>query len=115
MTRKAHVGIMLPTGALIAAAMVLGVLTYRQNRIWAEPIVFYNNIIDNGVLSPATYNNLGVIYMRQHNYNKAIEEFRHANAIVPNIPDSHYNLAMTLLRLPEGDIIFRRLSTNGRR
>jgi hypothetical protein len=63
---------------LVAAAVpicVLGVLTWRQNEIWREPVVFYNNIIDANDPAPEAHINLGLYYYSHADYDAALKQF----------------------------------------
>jgi hypothetical protein len=87
------------TLALIAA---LSARTYDQNKVWSDPITFYNNIFAHGVVSPRAHNNLAIAYTQQHDLPKAIDEYRRAVAEGDTYAETHYNLALAMLSLPDG-------------
>ena len=86
--------------ALVAAA-ALGLRSWDQNRIWHDPVVFYNNIFDHGEVSARARNNLALAYMDRHDYAQAISQFNQAIAITDTYAETRYNLALALLSLPD--------------
>lgn len=85
----------------LLATTALSARTYDQNKIWREPIVFYNNIFAHGVASPRAHNNLAIAYMNIHDLPKAIEEYRRAIKEGDTYAETHYNLALALIELPD--------------
>ena len=57
----------------------LGTLTWRQNRIWANPEIFYRNIFASGDPSPGAHINLGGYYSSKKDYAAAFEQYRLAD------------------------------------
>ena len=55
-------------------AVFLGVLTFQQNRIWSEPVVFYNNIFAHGERAPKAHTMLGAYYTQHDNPASGIEQ-----------------------------------------
>jgi len=89
--------------SLVVIAM--GVLTYRQNEIWADPITFYNNVFAQGERAPKIHYNLGLIYAARGDTEQAMVQYRMA---IQNADDRfpfsypHVNLASALMNLPDG-------------
>ena len=88
-------------GSAMIAITALSARTYEQNKIWREPIAFYNNIFDHGVSSPRARNNLAIAYTNNHDLPKAIEEYRRAIKEGDTYAETHFNLALALLQLPD--------------
>lgn len=83
-------------------AVVFAFLTYKQNEIWYDPIVFYKNILDQGETSTRARNNLGVAYMERGEYPKAMEQFRLAMKDHDLTPETHQNIASLFSKNPDG-------------
>ncbi len=83
-------------------ALTLGIATFKQNEIWHDPIVFYKNILDRGEPSERSRNNLGVIYIEQGEYAKAMEQFQLTLKDHDLTPETHQNIAALLSKIPDG-------------
>jgi tetratricopeptide (TPR) repeat protein len=88
-------------GTALITVTALSARTYDQNKIWHDPIVFYNNIFSYGVQSARAHNNLAIAYTNIHNIPMAIQEYRRAIMEGDTYAETHYNLALTLLALPD--------------
>lgn len=86
----------------IAAAMALGAKTLQQNTVWYNPFTLYGNIFANGERSPRGHNNLAIAYQKNHQLPEAIEELRKAIKEGDTYAETHHNLALALLSLPDG-------------
>ena len=92
--------------ALLAASGIAAVgfaacffgMTYDQNKIWHDPIVFYNNIFAYGETSARAHNNLALYYADRGAYAQAIEHFALAIKASDAYAETRYNLALTYLR-----------------
>jgi len=49
-----------------------GILTYQQNRVWRDPLTFYNNIFDQGEKAAKAHANLGNFYIQKGDYKNGI-------------------------------------------
>lgn len=87
-------------GLAITLVAALSARTFDQNKFWREPIVFYTHIFSYGVQSPRAHNNLAIAYMDHHDLPKAIEEYRKAVQEGDTYAETHYNLAIALMALP---------------
>ncbi|MDX2028727.1 MAG: tetratricopeptide repeat protein [Alphaproteobacteria bacterium] len=88
--------------ALLLAAF-LGVLSFRQNRVWRDPETFYLHIFKHGEPSPHAHNNLGILYTLQGKYTKAVEEFDLSIRLSGDTnAQAHHNMAIALLNGPNG-------------
>jgi tetratricopeptide (TPR) repeat protein len=79
-------------------AGVLSIKTYSQNKIWHDPVSFYNNIFAYGEKSSRAHNNLALYYSDNGQYDAAIEQFNKAIASGDIYAETRYNLAVTLSR-----------------
>lgn len=57
----------------------------------------YMKIQGGGLASGKAYNNLGILYIKQSQYDKAWEAFNTSIKLYPQIPDAHYNLGKLIL------------------
>lgn len=62
----------------------------------------YQQIQGGGLDSAKAHNNLGILYIKQQQYEKARDAFFSSIEIYPQIPDAHYNLGKLILDL-KGD------------
>ena len=84
-------------GGLVVVAFGLGARTWAQNRIWANPKIFYHHILDHNPKDARAMNNLAMAYSDEHDAIRAEDFYRRAIAISDVYPQSHYNLALLLL------------------
>lgn len=76
-----------------------GYLTWKQNKVWANPIALYsNNIRYNPLGSARIYNNLAMAYDQEGRVSEAIMTYRESISIQDTYPQTHHNLARSLLR-----------------
>ncbi|MDR3423517.1 MAG: hypothetical protein P4M13_00350 [Alphaproteobacteria bacterium] len=89
---------------MLLLAFGAGLLTYRQNRIWRDPVVFYTHIFAQGETAARAHVNLGVVYLERGEYEKAAAQERIA---ITNSNDTlataQNNLAVALSLMPERD------------
>jgi hypothetical protein len=87
--------------AALIFAFVLSIKTYEQNKIWHDPVSFYENIFANGETSPRARNNLALYYANRGQFDEAIEQFNQAISGADIYAETRYNLAVTYLRKSE--------------
>jgi tetratricopeptide (TPR) repeat protein len=63
-------------GAGCVVALALGVMTYRQNTVWHDPITFYTNIFNHGEPSWRAHSNLAGTYLGEGKYDEAMEQLQ---------------------------------------
>jgi protein O-mannosyl-transferase len=83
--------------AALGIALAFSVKTFDQNKIWANPILFYKNIFENGESSARAHNNLALYYSDLGQYDAAIEQFNEAVKISDIYAETRHNLATTYL------------------
>ena len=76
------------------AIIVLSVMTIRQNTIWREPLKFYQKALRHSPDSFRAHNEMGVIYLNQSTYDKAISEFQKAIRNNPRFDQAYDNLGV---------------------
>ncbi len=90
------------TGVTAAMACAFGVATFMQNRVWADPITFYEHILNESKGTQRVHNNLGMAYSEVDQSEKAIEHYQKAIAIKDSYPQVRHNLGEEYLK--RGDL-----------
>jgi protein O-mannosyl-transferase len=83
---------------VIVAAGTLGIATFEQNKIWADPITFYSNIIEHGGENGRVHNNIAMAYDAMGDVERAKTHYEKAIALHDTYAQTHYNLALLLLK-----------------
>ena len=78
--------------------LLLGKIYQEKGRLKLAEKTF-QNIHDGGVASAKAYNNLGILYIKQNQYEKAQDAFNASIGFFPQIPDAYYNLGKLILDL----------------
>ncbi len=94
----------------ILIVLVLGVLTWRQARMYRDRETFYQTILERNPDSWMAQNNLGIALAAAGRLPEAIDHYRAAVRIKPTFPDVHNDLGAALLgvgRAPEALEEFR--------
>ncbi len=73
--------------------------TIRQNRVWRDPITFYEYTLARAKPTARVYNNLAMAYADVKNNDKAIENYQKSIALGDVYPNPHYNLGNTFAEL----------------
>lgn len=68
----------------------------------------YQKIKGGGLASAKAQNNLGILYIKQKQYEKAREAFNSSIKFYPQVPDAHYNLGKLILDLDGDNTIARK-------
>ena len=84
-------------GAIIAAGIAGSWWTYQRNLTWADPAVFWKDVVGKSPDKPRPYNNLGIALARNGDYEAAAEAFREAIERKPKTTKPYYNLASILV------------------
>jgi protein O-mannosyl-transferase len=82
-------------------SVALSVKTFNQNEIWRDAPTFYNNIFKYGEKSARARNNLALYYSENGQLKLSAEQLEQAIAAADIYAETHYNLALTILRLSE--------------
>lgn len=84
---------------LIIIVTLLAARTIVRNKDWKNQDTMWLAMEKTSPSSPANHNNLGDLYYRRGDYQKAIEEFKTAISLLPQYADAHHNLANVYLKL----------------
>lgn len=87
------------TALVFATAM--GIKTFAQNQIWHDVPSFYGNILLHNNSSARAHNNMGLYYGTHGNLSAAIDQYKQGVAIADIYPEIHYNLAVSMMMLPD--------------
>jgi protein O-mannosyl-transferase len=68
----------------------------------------YRKIQGGGIASAKAQNNLGILYIQQNQYKKALDAFNSSIHFYPQIPDAHYNLGKLILDLKRDRTLARK-------
>jgi protein O-mannosyl-transferase len=103
----AHFSVRLVGGRVVVAAAVvvscvLGVLTFKQNRVWSDAITFYTHILKFNPGTARLHNNLAMAYSDRRQTEKAKEHYLKAIEIADTYPQTRHNLG--LLFFDQGQI-----------
>lgn len=104
-------GKMLLTTLALILGLAGGVRAHRQNRVWKDPVTFYEYTLKHAPQSGRFRNNLAMAYADQKRHQEAAEQYRLAIQINDQYPETHHNLANTYLALgmlPQAEEEFRR-------
>ncbi|MDD5687707.1 MAG: tetratricopeptide repeat protein [Elusimicrobia bacterium] len=71
--------------------LILGIITVKRNQLYQKSIPLWQDVVSYYPHSRA-YNNLGVSYCEQKEYEKALNEYQKAICLSPKYKDAHYNL-----------------------
>ncbi len=77
-----------------AAVILLGLLTYRRNLVWKEPVTLWEDNVKKAPGRARVHGNLGKAYLDRGRYEKAAEEFRKLIEIDPTFAGAYNNLAV---------------------
>jgi hypothetical protein len=78
-------------------SLILLAKTIRQNRVWRDPITFYEYTLTHAQPTARVYNNLAMAYADTKNHDKAIENYQKSIALGDVYPNPHYNLGNTFV------------------
>lgn len=73
--------------------VVFSIRTISRNRDWQNQDTLWLAAARTSPSSPQNHNNLGDLYARHGDFEKAAEEFKKAIALLPNYGDAYHNLA----------------------
>lgn len=79
-------------GVTAILAVALGAATFQQNRVWADPITFYEHILNVSRGTQRVHNNLGMAYSESNQGDKAIEHYMKAVEIKDSYPQVRHNI-----------------------
>lgn len=84
--------------------IILSTRTIIRNVDWKNQDNLWLAAARTSPTSPQNHNNLGDLYSRRGEFEKAVEEFKTAIALLPNYGDAYHNLANTYLQMNKIDL-----------
>lgn len=73
---------------------VLLLLTFHRNRVWADEIILWQDVVSKSPDKPRVHYNLGTAYFKKGQIDSAIYEYQQAIALYPSFSDAYNNLAV---------------------
>ena len=94
-----------PLGVIILGLIViaLSARTIIRNRDWKNQDTLWIASAKTSPSSPQNHNNLGDMYSRHGDFEKAVDEFKRATELKPNYADAYHNLANTYQQMGKSD------------
>ncbi|HKQ49415.1 MAG TPA: tetratricopeptide repeat protein [Phycisphaerae bacterium] len=81
---------------MLALPVVLGILTFRQCRMYADVQTLYETTIRKNPACWMAYNNLGILFKDRGQYAEAIGHYRRTLELRPQYSQAHNNLGVAL-------------------
>jgi tetratricopeptide (TPR) repeat protein len=81
---------------LLAAAVLLGFLTFQRNQAYASTLSIWNDTVAKRPENARAHNNLGESLSKAGRKTEALQQYQEAVRLKPTDPDYHYNLATAL-------------------
>jgi len=81
----------------------LSARTIVRNRDWKSQDTLWLASAKTSPSSPQNHNNLGDLYSRHGDFEKAVDEFKKATELKPNYADAYHNLANTYQQMGKSD------------
>jgi len=97
-------GASVPTAAVAVLCIGLGVATHVRNRVYADELTFWTDVVSKAPNNPRAHNNLGYALALRHRDDEAAAEFRRSLELDP----SYFKAAFNLKFLEEGVLSERR-------
>ena len=96
-------GAILPAGAALAVVLALGILTWRQSRIYGDEETLYRATLAENPDCWLAHDNLGVVLRRSGRPVEAIAHYREALRLKPGYPEAYNNLGNALALMGRWD------------
>jgi len=84
-------------GVAAVVVAVLGVLSFRQAALWKSSVDLFEHTLSVSPDSDLIHNNLGKVYFKKQNFQKALHHIGEALRINPYLPQANYNMGMLLV------------------
>jgi tetratricopeptide (TPR) repeat protein len=82
---------------ILVIAIIFSYLTFKRNKDWKSPIIFYNKILEHNPGIARVYNNLGMAYADKGMLDEAEKQYKIAIALEDRYAETHHNLARLYL------------------
>jgi Flp pilus assembly protein TadD len=79
--------------------LILSLSTYNRNSIWKDSQTLWQDVIKKAPNNARAYNNLGVVFKNQGEFDKAIEQFEKSLSVDRNYTAVYFNLGDVQYRL----------------
>jgi len=86
---------------LPAIIAIFSVLAYKRNQVWRNDIVLWSDVVNKSPGKVRPYNNRGLAYFGQGQYDKAIIDFSRAISLGRNYADGYYNRGLAYQKTGE--------------
>jgi hypothetical protein len=86
------------TSIFLPIALVLGFLTFEQNKVWATQLSFYSRILSYEARDSRVHNNYAMALIDHDQLDEAILHYREAIHLSDIYPQTHHNLSLALIR-----------------
>ncbi|MBF0463906.1 MAG: tetratricopeptide repeat protein [Nitrospirae bacterium] len=83
---------------MLSLSILLTILTYNNNKIWATEISLWERNVKVEPLHPVPHINLGSCYFAAKRYDDAIAQFKQAIALTPNTAEAYNDLGLVYER-----------------
>ena len=84
--------------------LLLAIRTIVRNNDWQDQDSLFLSLGKTAPSDPKTHNNLGDVYARRGDLNRAVEEFKQAIVLNPRYADAYHNLANTYQQIGKLDL-----------
>ncbi|MDO8444930.1 MAG: tetratricopeptide repeat protein [Deltaproteobacteria bacterium] len=79
---------------LICLLIIFPFLTYERNKVWRDNFSLWTDTLKKMPQSYRAYNNLGILYMETGKLGKAMDFYKIALELNPNLAEAHNNLGL---------------------
>jgi Tfp pilus assembly protein PilF len=90
-------------GIVAGLILILSLSTYSRNSIWKDSQTLWQDVIKKAPNNARAYNNLGVVFKNQGEFDKAIEQFKKSLSANRNYTAVYFNLGDVQYRLRNYD------------
>jgi Tfp pilus assembly protein PilF len=84
---------------VLVVAIILVVATFNRNRVWANDATLWEDTVAKSPDKSRPWNNLGCVYLKQREPEKAIQALINSITISPGHPDAWNNVGIALAQL----------------
>lgn len=88
---------------IFALVVLCSIATYQRNKMWRDPMVMWKDCVAKSPQKARAQTNLGVLYNRTGNFDKALEHCSKAVQLDPKLSRAYYNLGIAQLRKDKVD------------
>ena len=93
-----------PTAALLAVALVFGVLAYRRNQVWKTQMAMWQDVAKKAPGKARAYKGIGFEYEKVKNMKEALKAYGKAIELHPGYDEVYYNMANIYIEQKKYDL-----------